>query len=251
MDELGSTVLMMMFAFVGFESSTIVSGESTDPRGALPVALIQTTLAIGVVYFLVVLAYVAVLPQLEGEAPTLVAMGAFLFGPVGAILVTLAAVFSIAGNLGAILLAVPRLTFALAQQQLLPRWFRHVHERHATPSNSILFLGAISLVLALTGSFVQLAIASALTRLITYVLCITALPVIRRRASASVRAAALALPGGYAIPVVALLISVWIALQSGPSEWLLTGGLFGVGLLLYGLAHLGRGAPGGPDPTDR
>lgn len=239
-DDLGGTVLLMIFAFVGFESTTIVSGESKDPRRSLPSALVQTTIFIGVFYFLIVLVYVAVLPHTAGGEGTLVAMGEFLLGPAGAIVVALAAVFSIGGNLGAILLAVPRMTFALANHHQLPRWFGVVNKRYSTPGNSILFLGGLSLALALTGTFEKLVIASSLTRLITYVLCICALPIIHRQAAEEVRQEAYRLKGGYLIPALALLISIWIAAQSGRDEWLLTGGLFGLGLLLFGLARFTR-----------
>ena len=237
-DDLGGTVLLMIFAFVGFESTTIVSEESKDPRKELPSALVRTTMFIAAFYFLVVLTYVAVLPELSGDQDTLVAMARHLLGPAGAIAITLAAVFSISGNLGAILLAVPRMTFAMAGQRQLPRWFGIVSERYSTPGNSIIFLGGLSLLLALTGSFEKLAIASALTRLITYILCISALPVVHRQASDEVRKQAYRLPGGYFVPVLALAISIWIAAQSGADEWLLTGSLFAIGLVLYGAARL-------------
>ncbi|MDX1481841.1 MAG: APC family permease, partial [Woeseiaceae bacterium] len=182
-DDLGGTILLMIFAFVGFEATTVVSGESKDPRRALPKSLVQTTIFIGLFYFLVVLVYVAALPDLGENDGTLVALGDYLLGPFGAVAITLAAVFSIGGNLGAILLAVPRLTFALSKEKLLPRWFGAVHEKYATPHHSILFLGVFSLALAIEGSFVFLAVASSLTRLLTYVVSIAALPVIRRRAT--------------------------------------------------------------------
>jgi len=232
-DDLGGVILLMIFAFVGFEATTVVSGESTDPRRSLPRSLVQTTIFIGVFYFLVVLVYVAALPNLGATDGTLVGLGEFLLGPLGAIAITLAAVFSIGGNLGAILLAVPRLTFALAEQKMLPRWFGAVHERYATPHNSIVFLGAFSLVLALTGSFVFLAVASSLTRLITYILSIAALPVIRARATEDEREHVFRLKGGYTIPVIAMLVSVWLAAQSALESWLWTGGLFAIGLILY------------------
>ena len=232
-DELGGTILLMIFAFVGFESTTIVSGESKDPRRSLPSALVQTTLFIGAFYFLVVLVYVAVLPNVSDGQGTLVALGGYLLGPIGAVAITLAAVFSISGNLGAILLAVPRLTFALAEQRMLPNWFGRVHPRYATPGNSILFLGGFSLLLALSGSFVFLAVASALTRLITYILSIAALPIIRRQATEEERKHVYRVKGGYTIPALAMAISVWIAAQSELDAWLLTGGLFALGLLLF------------------
>ena len=63
-DELGGTILLMIFAFVGFESTTIVSGES---KGSPPFAYLahscEPRLFIGLFYFLVVLVYVAVLPN--------------------------------------------------------------------------------------------------------------------------------------------------------------------------------------------
>lgn len=231
-DDFGGTILLMIFAFVGFEATTVVSGESKDPRRSLPSSLVQTTIFIGVFYFLVVLVYVASLPNVGESEGTLVALGEYLLGPFGAVIITLAAVFSIGGNLGAILLAVPRLTYALAEQRMLPKWFGAVHERYATPHNSILFLGAFSLVLALSGSFAFLAVASSLTRLITYVLSIAALPIIRARASEDERRHAYRLKGGYAIPLVAMLVSVWLAAQSALESWLWTGALLSIGLLL-------------------
>lgn len=241
-DELGGTVLLMIFAFVGFESTTIVSGESKDPRRSLPSALVRTTLFIGVFYFLVVLVYVAVLPQVGGDQGTLVALGGYLMGPVGAVAITLAAVFSIGGNLGAILLAVPRLTFALAEQRMLPAWFGRVHKKYATPGNSIVFLGAFSLVLALSGSFVFLAVASSLTRLLTYILSIAALPFIRQQASEEDKKHVYRLKGGYAIPAFAMIVCVWIAAQSKLDSWLLTGGLLAIGLMLFAVARFAGGS---------
>ena len=93
----------------------------------------------------------------------------------------------------------------------------------------------------LPGSFEKLAVASSLTRLITYILCISALPIIHRQANEEVRQHAYKLKGGYLIPAFALGISVWIAAQSGRDEWLLTGALFAVGLLLFGVARVARG----------
>ena len=239
-DDLGGTILLMIFAFVGFEATTVVSGESKDPRRTLPRSLVQTTLFIGAFYFFVVLVYVASLPQLGDSDGTLVSLGDHLFGPIGAIAITFAAIFSIGGNLGAILLAVPRLTFALSEEKLLPRWFGAIHERYATPHNSIVFLGGFSLLLALTGTFEYLAVASALTRLLTYVVSIAALPVIRSRASDEDRERVFRLRGGYTIPALAMLISVWLALQSSLDAWLLTGGLLTFGLILFGIARMTR-----------
>lgn len=235
-DDLGTTILLLVYPFIGFESATIMSGETKDPKSTLPRALVQSTIVIGVLYFLVVLAYISVLPDAGESGATLVDVGRELLGPVGVIAITLAAFFSIGGNLSSIMLAVPRVTFALAEQRLLPRWLGHVHEKYATPDNSILLLGGLGLAFALSGTFAKLVAASVLTRLICYVLSILALPRIRARASEEDRARAYRLKGGYAIPAVALVLCIWIGAQSTAQAWTVTGGLLAVGLVLYALA---------------
>jgi len=161
-------------------------------------------------------------------------------GPAGAVMITFAAFFSIGGNLSSIMLAVPRLPFALAEERLLPRWFGHVHEKYSTPSNAILLLGGLGVVFALTGSFEKLAAASSLTRLISYSLCIGALPAIRRKATEEEKRDAYRLRGGYTIPLIALALCIWIAAQSDLRAWLTTGGLLVAGLGLYALASQRR-----------
>ncbi len=236
-DELGSTTLLLVYAFVGFESATIVSGETVNPRKTMPRALVATVLGTALLYFLIVLVFISVLPQESKEGATLIDVGTRLAGPAGAVVITLAAVFSVTGNLSAIMLAVPRLTFSLSDERLLPQWFGNVHARFATPGNSILFLGTLSLIFAISGTFAFLAAASSLTRMICYVLSIAALPTVRRQADAETLAQAYRLKGGYAIPALALLLCIWIALQSTAYSWLLTGGLLVLGLLLYTVAR--------------
>jgi amino acid transporter len=124
----------------------------------------------------------------------------------------------------------------MAEERLLPRWFGYVHDKYATPSNSILVLGGLGLVFALSGSFTWLAAASSLTRLISYVLCIGALPIIRGRASPEEQAEAYRLKGGYTIPVLALLLCLWIGAQANARSWIVTGSLLAFGLVLYALA---------------
>jgi len=119
-DDLGGTTLLLIYAFVGFETVLITAGETAKPKITIPKALILTMIATSVLYFLIVLVYVSVLPGEVTEGATLADVGRRLAGPVGAIAITLAAIFSIGGNLSSIMLAVPRLTFSLAEHRLLP-----------------------------------------------------------------------------------------------------------------------------------
>ena len=236
-DDFGGLTLLIIYAFLGFEASTIVSGEAKTPRRTVPKTMVLTVVATTILYFLIMLVYVSVLPEGERDGKTLTDVGRVLAGSVGATVIALTAVFSIGGNLAAAMLSVPRLTFALSEQELLPAWLGKVHARFHTPGNSVLLLGALSLLLALTGTFVLLAGASSLARMLAYALSITGLPKIRRQATEEEAGNAFRLPFGFLIPGTALALCFWISANAPIEAWYLALGQLAVGLLLYFLAR--------------
>ncbi len=168
----------------------------------------------------------------------MVAFGAALMGPAGTLLLTAAAVFSLLGNVSGGMTGTTRTTYAMARDGLLPAWFGRVSERYATPSNSILFMGGLIAILALTGSFVWLAVVSTLARMIVYAASIAALP-------SALRGAGLRLGAGTGMMMAGgLLVCLWAAYQSQPISWAVLGGLLAVGLLLYAVARRQAGAAG-------
>ncbi len=231
--DLGGTTLLLIYAYVGFESMAVTAGETSEPRRVLPRALTRTVIGTGILYFLIVLVFISVIPEDTYTDATLVDVGRSLAGPVGAIAITLAAVFSIGGNLAGTMIAAPRLIFALAENKLLPAWFGNVHSKYATPDHSILVMGGLAMVMALTGSFVELAVASSLSRMLSYILCIGALPVIRNRASDEMKARAYRIHGGYLVPLVGLAICLWLTAQANAQNWKTVGILLAIGFVLY------------------
>jgi len=234
-DDLGGTTLLLIYAFVGFESVLVTAGETEKPRRTIPNALVRTVIFTTVFYFMIIVVYMSVLPTDVARSGTLVDVGRRLAGPAGAVAITLAAVFSIGGNLSGSILSTPRLTLALSEHGLMPAWFGRIHPRYSSPANSILFCGGLATVLGLTGSFAFLAVSSSLTRLITYSVCILGLPVIRKHADSATLQQAYRLKGGYAVPILALLICIWMAWHSTLDSWLLVSGLLAVGFALYWL----------------
>jgi amino acid transporter len=231
--QLEAAALLILYAFVGFENSVVPAGETADAKRTIPRALIATIVATACLYFLVQLSYVAVMaPGAGGDAP-MVAFGAALMGPAGAVLLTAAAVFSLLGNISGGMTGSTRTTYAMGRDGLLPAWFGRVSERYATPSNSILFMGGLIAVLALSGSFVWLAVMSTLARMIVYSISIAALP----KAS---RGQALR-PMMWLTVAAALAICAWAAFQSDLKAWLTLLVLAGAGM---GLFLLARGTAG-------
>ena len=232
-DDIGGTTLLLIYAYVGFETIGVTAGETSKPRRTIPLALVRTVLGTGLLYFLIVLVFISVVPADDYADATLVDVGRALAGPAGAIVITLAAVFSIGGNLASSMLAAPRLIFSLAENRMLPQWFGHIHERYATPDRAIIVMGAMALVLGLSGNFVDLAIGSAVVRLLGYMICIASLPIIRRNATPEASERAWRLPGGYTIPAIALAICVWLVAQSEGEDWIKVSILLIIGIVLY------------------
>lgn len=246
-DDPGGTILLLFYAFIGFEAIVMTAGETRNPRRTIPLAMVKTVAAITVLYFLIVLVYVVVLPNELDSGATLADVASRIVGPWGAVVIALTAVFSIGGNLAGSVLSASRLTLSMAEQRLLPQWFGRIHEKYASPANSVLFFGGIALAVALSGTFAKLAIASTLTRMIVYSVSIAALPIIKKQAEPEVAANAFRLPGGYTIPIIAIGLCIWIASHSSLESWLFTGGLLLVGLALFGVEKLllrGRQASG-------
>jgi amino acid transporter len=229
-----AAALVIFYAFIGFENSVVPAGETADPGRTIPRALIVTIVSTAALYFVVQLAYVSVMPAGEEPKAPLVAFADLLVGPVGAIVITIAALASIGGNIAGSLTSTPRVTFALAREGLLPRWFGTVSERFHTPANSVLFMGAMGAVLALTGSFLWLAVVSTLARLFVYGTSIAALPRSERAAGRSMRAAT------FILMVGGLLVCLWAALQSEWASWRMLLILVAAGLALFLLARRQR-----------
>ena len=221
-------VLIVFYAFVGFENATVTAGETRDPQRTLPRALIGTIAMVALLYFVVQMAFVALFPKglEEGVETPLLALGERLIGPAGAVVLGLAAVFSLAGNLHSNMAATPRVTYAMAERGELPAWLARVHRGFATPASSILFFAAIVTALAISGSFVWLAVISTLARMIVYAATILALP---RAPNRPARISA----SYWAIAAIGVFVCAIVAAQADGTAWLTLGALSAAGLLLY------------------
>jgi amino acid transporter len=226
--DIEAGVLIVFYAFVGFENATVTAGETREPQRTLPRALIGTIATIALLYFVVQLAFVAFFPNglEEGAETPLLALGEQLIGPAGAMILGLAAVFSLAGNLHSNMAATPRVTYAMAERGELPAWLANIHRTFATPASSILFFAAFVAALAVSGSFVWLAVISTLARMIVYSATIIALP---RAPNRPARIGA----SHWALAATGVLVCAIVAAQADGTAWLTLGGLSVAGLLLY------------------
>jgi basic amino acid/polyamine antiporter, APA family len=214
-------MLLLVFAFTGFETATVPAGEVRDPRRNLPFALLTAMAVIAPLYLLVQVVCIGTLPELAGSTRPLADAAGRFAGAFGAAVIVVGALVSIAGTLNGLLLAAPRILFAMAERGQLPRALAATHARFHTPHVAIAVSAACVLALTLSGSFLSAVAISTLTRLLAYAATCAALPVLRRRdrsddsgvATASFRA-----PGGSLTVVVALAVIGWLLAHGSARE---------------------------------
>ncbi len=233
LDTVGAGALLTLYAFIGFETVVVTSGETRNPARTIPRALMFTVMAIALFYFTVQYIYWHTMGAAEPDDAPLIALADALLGPTGALVMTLTAVFSVAGNLLANSISTSRLTFAMAKEKTLPAVFAHVHPRYATPDVSIMILGTFAAIMALSGGFVWLAIASVLARLLVYILCIVALLKLQHQKPWLAEASGVKLAIAWGVPVIAIATCVWSVAQSKPDAWWFLIGECIAGCLLY------------------
>lgn len=238
--DLSATGLLLIFAFGGYEVVPVVAGETRDPRRTVPFALIMTILIVTVVMTLVQVVALGTLPGLGASKTPLADAAAMFLGPAGAVMITLGAVASTSGNNMGQALSGSRNLFALAEQGDLPPFFGRVHSRFQTPINAILVTSAVALVLALSGTFVQMAQASAISRLVVYVAaCASVLRLRSSRFAGTVNPPTFVVPFGPVIPVTAILVALTILAGAQPRQLIAGSVAIAAGAMLYLVAVRG------------
>lgn len=238
---LAAGALLLIFAFGGYETVPVPAGEARDPRSAVPFALIMTIVIVGIVMILVQIVTLGTLPANAKTATPLADAAGLFMGASGILLLTIGAVISTSGNSMGQALSGSRSLFALAEQRDLPDWFGYVHPRFRTPSTAILFTCGVTLALVLSGTFVTLAKASAISRLLVYLAtCASVLQLRRSRFAPVVKPATFTVPFGPVIPVLAILISLAFLRGATALELQVGAGALFAGAMLYLFAVMGH-----------
>jgi APA family basic amino acid/polyamine antiporter len=203
-----SAVLLLIYAFVGFEASVVLSGETKDTGKTIPFGLIVGLLIVAAFYIVIQIVSIGTLPGLAtSERPIADAASVFL-GPFGAAFITVGALISIFGNLNVGVLASTRMLFAMSEQRDLPAVFERTHERFKTPYVAIIATAIVILILTIQSSFLTAVAIATITRLLVYATTCLALPIFRGRKD--IPAAPFSVPLGVGAAVLSILLIIWL-----------------------------------------
>jgi amino acid transporter len=237
----GPGIIMVLYAYSGFEEIGLPAGEGEDSRRDLPRALLLVLGFSTVIYILIQVVAVGVFPGLAGSERPLVDAARAFMGSWGAVFIGLGALLSIGGINSSIALTGPRALYALAEGKYLPPWLAGLHPVYCTPYRAILVNSSLVLLLALTGTFERLLSLSVLAALWQYTP--TCLAVIMARQQKE-RVSTFIIPGGLIVPVSAFILTIVLIAQVSCADllWSLVG--TAIGLPFYFIYRKKAGEPG-------
>ena len=147
----GTALVLIFWAYVGFELGVLPAGEVKNPSVTIPKAIIT---AMGIVTFFYLSTNFVIFgavpsSQLAGTAVPLVLVSTALIGTTGAAVTSAGALVSVSGSDESGMLGTARLTYAMSVDGLFPKFFSRLHPKFNTPYAALIVQGGIALALSL------------------------------------------------------------------------------------------------------
>jgi amino acid transporter len=211
-----------------------------DPRRSVPRALLLVMAVVTVVYLAIWAVCTGTLPTLAGADNPVADAAARFLGPRGGAVIAFGIFLSVFGINATSALVAPRCLYVLAHDGYLPRILAWVHPTTRTPLVAIVGTAVVTLVIALSGSFIELAVISVVARFAQYIPTCAAVLVFRARRRGE--EPAFRVRGGPVVPILAIGLCLWLLAQAEPAR--LLWGLVGLssGLLIHVPMRLARRA---------
>jgi len=224
----GAAALLIFYAFSGFENLSVVAGEMENPKKNLPIAIMISVILCSLICVSIQLISMSFLQEQLAQSVTPVAdVANVLMGSSGKWFVLSSMLISIGGINVCASFVVPRSGEALANDGLIPKWISH-RGRFDTPVYAIFLSVIFTALIALFGSFTQLATISVIARFVQYTsTCVAAIVLAKEeRKTQSFFKKFI----GITLPLTSLVGIGWLITQASSSQL-----YWGLGALMLGL----------------
>jgi APA family basic amino acid/polyamine antiporter len=242
---LAGALVAAFFSFGGWWDVTKVAGEIREPGRTLPRALLFGVVIVTVVYILTsaVFLYLVPLDSVTSGETFAAQAGEVLFGRAGAQVFSGIVIVTVAASLAALIMAAPRVYFAMARDGLFFPAAAALHPKFGTPARAIALHAVLASILVLWGSFNQIISYFVFVVVIFVALTVAALFVLRRKHGKSNRYKT---PGYPLTPIVFLLLAgvmLFLLGSNSPKQSFLGVGVVALGIPVYYLLFARK--PGG------
>lgn len=194
-------VFILFYAFTGFESIAVAARDMKTPLKNLPKCIITVMITIAILYLILIFSVSGVLRgNIAPDSYPIFHAAYLLLGPLGGSFFSSGIIMSVIGINIASSFISPRSIVALSEKNTMPEFLSRKN-KYGTPGAAITLTGGLSLLIILMGNFNTLASFSVISRISQYLLTCIAVIIFKKRGIKS----SLILPGGYLIPIVALV----------------------------------------------
>jgi amino acid transporter len=234
-----NAVLLLVFAFGGFESVMINTGEVNNPSKTLPFGLLAATTVVAVFYILIQVTCIGTLPGLSTSEKPLAEAASVFMGRAGGGFIAIGAFVSIIGTLNIIMFSGSRLPFAFSKEDQFPQLFSFVHPKYRTPVNSLLLMAAVSFIISVGWTFLTALTVAVIIRVTVYLFVCASLIMLRKKIKE--RGNYYRLRAGNVIAAAGIVISIWLLSAAKLVELRNAAIFLAIGVIVYFLHRKFKG----------
>jgi basic amino acid/polyamine antiporter, APA family len=224
LSDIGPAIVLVFWAYAGFELAPLPATEIKDPTRTLPKAIF-TGMAIITLFYLTtnfVVYGMADASELARTMTPLSVVGTAIFGAFGAGMMAIGALFSVSGSDESAVLGTSRLAYAMSVEGLFPKIVSRISPKYKTPYVALIIQAIIAFVLSLFSELKDLISFAVLNLSFSYLLTCLALLSFRKKGRT--------LPAQNVLPIIGVFICVFLIFYT---SWL--DKLVGAGLILMGI----------------
>ncbi|MBM4311434.1 MAG: amino acid permease [Deltaproteobacteria bacterium] len=230
---MGLALLVVMFAYSGWNGACYIAGEVRNPERNLPRAMLWGTLLTMCLYLLLNFVFLLAAPgqELMGRDEVAAIAAGFLFTPAVSNFLTLGIAVILLSAVSVQLMIGPRVCYAMAQDRMLFQWLAALHPRYGTPWLAIIFQMVLAIIYVLLGSAMTLVIYMGFALSVFPVMAVIGMMYMRFKQPG--------LPRPYRVPLYPYVPLLYIGLSvtmmaAALMTWTSTS-LFSIGVLLAGI----------------
>lgn len=229
--EFSNSIFLMVFAFSGFEAIIVNTGEIKTPRKNIPSALLITISFVTLFYVLLQMVCIGTLPELAHSNRPIAEAALQFMGPLGALIISIGALFSVGGTINTVMLIGSRVPYALSEKKQLPTFLAYINRKFQTPTWSLFLFAGAALLVSVSGTFVYAVSISVISKVM--ILGIVCAALIKLRKMDKVKNAFFKLKYGNLLAVLGILICAGLLMSSKVNEFRDTVITLAIGVVIY------------------
>ncbi len=234
--EFATSLIFISFAYSGWNAAAYIGSEIKNPSRNIPLSLFWGTFIVMVLYVLLNVLFIFALPvsDMSGVVEVGAVSAVSLFGIKTGTVFSIAITICLMSAISAMIMAGPRVYYAMSIDNAFPKWFGDVSRKHTTPGKAIFLQAVIAILMVVTSSFEKLLMYIGFTLSLFALLTVTGLIILRIKYPGAERPYR---TFGYPVtPLLFILSSLWVivfSVKENPFILVYGGGTIAAGFIIY------------------